>query len=162
MKYYNKEWHRQYYKKNKAKIQKYQKEYRKKNKAKIQKYKKEYRKKNKAKIIISSCKYYDANAEKLILKSKNNYKDNKDKIKKQMLEYIHNHPEKNKIRTRTHRAVKNGLLLKKPCQKCGYLKVEAHHINYKDHLKIVWLCTKHHKLLHKRENRKRKISKIKD
>lgn len=42
-------------------------------------------------------------------------------------------------------ALKIGKLIKKPCKKCGSLKVEAHHNDYNFPLKVIWFCPKHHR-----------------
>lgn len=40
--------------------------------------------------------------------------------------------------------VKQGRLIKQPCQVCGEKKVEAHHDDYAQPINIVWVCKKHH------------------
>jgi hypothetical protein len=42
------------------------------------------------------------------------------------------------------RAIKYGRLIKNPCEKCGGLKVDAHHDDYSRPLDVRWLCRKHH------------------
>ena len=39
-------------------------------------------------------------------------------------------------------------LEKKPCEKCGEIKAEAHHEDYDKPLDVVWLCHKHHREIH--------------
>ncbi len=46
------------------------------------------------------------------------------------------------------RAVRKGMVYKVPCVVCGESKVEAHHVDYDKPLDIIWLCSKHHRLLH--------------
>ncbi len=48
-----------------------------------------------------------------------------------------------------NRVVAAGKIKKEPCKKCGYTKVEAHHDDYTKPLEIIWLCRRHHILLHK-------------
>ena len=50
-----------------------------------------------------------------------------------------------KIRARknVYDAVRRGDLKKKPCH-CGSKKVEAHHKDYAEPLKVTWLCKRHH------------------
>lgn len=43
-----------------------------------------------------------------------------------------------------HRAIKDGRLVKQPCEICGNVDVEAHHDDYSQPLSIRWLCKKHH------------------
>lgn len=54
----------------------------------------------------------------------------------------------------TNNALRDGIITKKPCKKCGDKKVQAHHKNYFEPLKITWLCRachaqEHHK--HKKD-----------
>ena len=55
--------------------------------------------------------------------------------------------QKVNTRVRTYMAIKQGKLEKLPCQVCGDKKSEAHHPDYSNHLLIIWLCNKHHKML---------------
>jgi len=57
--------------------------------------------------------------------------------------------EKLNIRRITRRAIKKGLLLKRPCEVCGDFDVQAHHFDYNQPLKISWLCQKHHLAWHR-------------
>ena len=41
-----------------------------------------------------------------------------------------------------------GRIFKKPCKVCGDLNVEAHHEDYSKPLDVVWLCHKHHGVVH--------------
>jgi hypothetical protein len=47
------------------------------------------------------------------------------------------------------RAIKSGLLDRKPCLVCGAAKSEAHHESYDRPIDVTWLCTIHHKARHK-------------
>lgn len=55
---------------------------------------------------------------------------------------------KNKSRLVTKYAIKVGFLKKQPCRACGNIKVDAHHVNYKNPMSIWWLCKKHHTETH--------------
>ena len=86
---------------------------------------------------------------------RNYYQLHKEEIrerhKKYMQTYLSNPEEKikNKARNTVSRAIKGGKLERLPCQKCGELKVQAHHEDYSKPLEVVWLCTIHHKEIHK-------------
>ena len=41
-------------------------------------------------------------------------------------------------------AVRDGRLIKLPCQVCGKEKSEGHHEDYSKPLEVVWLCPRHH------------------
>ncbi len=63
------------------------------------------------------------------------------------------HYSSNQFRARllVHTSVKRGILVRKPCEVCGELKVHAHH--YKGYerenwLDVKWLCPFHHNLVH--------------
>jgi ribosomal protein S27AE len=45
-------------------------------------------------------------------------------------------------------AVRNGSLLRKPCEVCGEGKSEAHHDDYTKPLNVRWLCRLHHVATH--------------
>lgn len=53
-------------------------------------------------------------------------------------------PGKNRARQKVSNALRDGRLLRKPCDVCGSLKVEAHHKDYRKYLEVTWLCRKHH------------------
>ncbi len=55
---------------------------------------------------------------------------------------------KNRCRELTQIAIRKGLLLRKPCRICGEKKVDVHHKDYSDPLKIDWLCRLHHRRHH--------------
>ena len=42
------------------------------------------------------------------------------------------------------KALKNGSLIRQPCEVCGSLCSEAHHADYSKPLKVQWFCRKHH------------------
>ena len=47
------------------------------------------------------------------------------------------------------RAIKNGVLVKQPCQMCGSKSfIHAHHDDYSKPLEVMWLCAEHHKARH--------------
>lgn len=72
--------------------------------------------------------------------------------------------EENTIKRAAHiitgNAIRDGKLIKQPCEKCGELKVEAHHYDYSRPLEVNWLCKKCHAEHHKLERTTRR--KVKD
>lgn len=40
---------------------------------------------------------------------------------------------------------KRGLLVPKPCEVCGVVKVERHHEDYSNPYHVRWLCARHHR-----------------
>ena len=45
-------------------------------------------------------------------------------------------------------ALKAGTLEQLPCEVCGDLKVDAHHLDYSKQLSVRWLCRRHHSSEH--------------
>lgn len=56
---------------------------------------------------------------------------------------------KSKARSKLRNLIANGKLLRKPCEVCGATPSEAHHADYRRATIVWWLCSYHHKLLHK-------------
>lgn len=59
-------------------------------------------------------------------------------------------PWKERARTQVHRALRAGLLVKKPCEVCGSEKAQAHHDDYSKPLEVRWLCHPHHMEHHRK------------
>ncbi len=49
-------------------------------------------------------------------------------------------------------ALRRGLVNRQPCVVCGHPKTDGHHPDYSRPADVVWLCRRHHKAAHKREN----------
>lgn len=60
------------------------------------------------------------------------------------------HPEKSAAHSKVAHALKRGVLSKRPCEKCGDPRSEAHHDDYSKPLDVRWLCRpchmEHHRL----------------
>jgi hypothetical protein len=59
-------------------------------------------------------------------------------------------PEKTKARNAVSNAIRDGRLLRQPCEVCGQ-KAQAHHHDYSKPLDVQWLCFKHHRAEHGQE-----------
>lgn len=59
------------------------------------------------------------------------------------------YPGKNRARWKVRTALERGKLIRLPCKKCG-AKAQAHHTDYRKPLEVIWLCTTHHKEIHKK------------
>lgn len=61
--------------------------------------------------------------------------------------------ERNGLKRAAHilvgNAIRDGKLMKQPCEKCGSKKAQAHHDDYTKPLDVRWLCTKHHREVHR-------------
>ena len=64
--------------------------------------------------------------------------------------------KKNPLKRKAHdavaRALRAGVIKKKPCRICKSKNVEAHHEDYSKPLKVIWFCNKHHAEHHLKEN----------
>jgi ribosomal protein S27AE len=68
--------------------------------------------------------------------------------KEQRVKWRTKHPDAYKAQTAAGNAVRDGRLLKLPCEVCGDERVHAHHNDYSKPLEVVWLCAKCHHRLH--------------
>lgn len=56
---------------------------------------------------------------------------------------------KNRCRALSRKAIKEGILVKSPCEVCGTENdVHVHHEDYTKPLEVSWLCRSHHEQLH--------------
>lgn len=74
------------------------------------------------------------------------------KYKKTYAKWVDNpkRKERQKAYRCVYKAIKNGFLIRLPCEICGKKKAEAHHNSYlpKDVLRITWMCKLHHEEWH--------------
>jgi hypothetical protein len=59
-----------------------------------------------------------------------------------------NKPGTMSARYAVRNAIRNGRLIRLPCEKCGNKKSEAHHDDYRKKLDVRWLCFRHHREAH--------------
>ena len=57
-------------------------------------------------------------------------------------------PEKQRARETLKNHIRAGSIKEEPCAICGETKTEGHHVDYSDPLNVIWLCKKHHELIH--------------
>jgi hypothetical protein len=79
-------------------------------------------------------------------------KNNRAKLNKISSEWGKRNRVKTRAQASARRAIKKGILKKKCCEVCSNKKVEAHHPNYNEPLKVVWLCRQHHAEVHRKYN----------
>ena len=68
---------------------------------------------------------------------------------KAKLNFIVRNPKKRQCHVAVHNALRDGVLVKRPCEVCGAENVEAHHNDYNKPLEVRWLCKKHHDEWHR-------------
>jgi hypothetical protein len=76
---------------------------------------------------------------------------------KALRKQIERFPEKYKARNTLRNAVRDGKVVKLPCEVCGDPKSEGHHEDYSKPLDVKWLCNKHHQIAHKEKKAREKI-----
>lgn len=57
-------------------------------------------------------------------------------------------PKKYAAHIAVQRALNQGKIAKQPCEICADPKVDAHHDDYSQPLRVRWLCRSHHNRLH--------------
>ncbi len=57
------------------------------------------------------------------------------------------------VRKKTLREIKLGRLIRRPCEVCAEIIVEAHHDDYSKPLEVRWLCGHHHREHHMMQRR---------
>ena len=71
-------------------------------------------------------------------------------------------PPENSLRERARqaarRALKSGVLVNRPCERCGNPSVQLHHEDYAHRLDVMWLCTVHHADRHRERVREQGVS----
>lgn len=73
--------------------------------------------------------------------------------KRAAMGYLKDHrrrePEKYKARQAVNNAIRDGTLVRKPCEVCGATEgVEGHHDDYSKPLDVRWFCFEHHRQYH--------------
>lgn len=106
-------------------------------------------------IPFSKCKicynkkcrdYRNSEHGKKIIAKNDARKERKKKKRLACKEWKLRNPNKYKAQTALYNAIRDKRITKKPCEICGNIKVEGHHISYeqKDWFNVRWLCKKHH------------------
>lgn len=60
---------------------------------------------------------------------------------------------RNVVRNITNKAVRRGIIKKRPCEHCGAKKVDCHHVDYDQPFVVLWLCRRCHWIEHVRLDR---------
>jgi hypothetical protein len=65
-------------------------------------------------------------------------------MRRSRAKWLRNNPIKRAAHTITGNAIRDGKLIRQPCEVCGEEKVDAHHDDYNYPMSVRWLCRKHH------------------
>lgn len=64
--------------------------------------------------------------------------------------YVNRNRKKNRAKDQVYRAIKSGKIERNPCEVCGsWDHIHAHHDDYDKPLEVRFLCSKHHRELHR-------------
>lgn len=77
------------------------------------------------------------------------------------IKWRRDHPQKVAAHQRVARAIKQGKVLRLPCERCGSDKTQAHHEDYTKPLEVSWLCAFHHGERHRELNREKRAANLK-
>lgn len=91
--------------------------------------------------------YREKNIEKVRKYDRDRFKNDENRrsyAMKSMKEQRKKYPDRYKARTAVNNAVRDGLILKKPCCVCGNVNSTAHHEDYEKPLEVIWVCLVHH------------------
>lgn len=68
-----------------------------------------------------------------------------------LAKYFSRYPDKRAAHKATGNAIRDGRIIRQPCEQCGSKQVQAHHDDYSRPLDVRWLCVTHHNEHHVRE-----------
>lgn len=109
---------------------------------------KRYYERHKQKCLEAAKAYIQAHPEQRKETCKRYYRNHIEKESERQSKYIENNPEKYKAHQLVRKAILNGELSPRPCEKCGAEKTSAHHDDYTKPLEVRWLCHSCHMELH--------------
>lgn len=78
--------------------------------------------------------------------------ERKEQIKKYQQNRRKLHSKKYKVHYQVSNAIRDGRLVRLPCEVCGDTKSQGHHPDYRSPLKVKWLCRKHHLEIHNKKS----------
>ena len=76
-------------------------------------------------------------------------RENPEKTADRISRWQQANPEKHRAHVAVMNAIRHGKIVSQPCVVCGDKKSEGHHPDYSKPLEVVWLCRKHHMMLHR-------------
>jgi hypothetical protein len=65
--------------------------------------------------------------------------------------FFERNPDRFEVKRIVKNALRQGVLIKQPCEVCGDPKTQGHHDDYSKPLSVRWLCQKHHWDIHRQE-----------
>ncbi len=72
----------------------------------------------------------------------------RERVKRSIVDYKRRNAEKVRAQEIIRQDILLGRLKRGPCAVCGKEKAQGHHPDYSKPHEVVWLCSKHHQLMH--------------
>ncbi len=73
----------------------------------------------------------------------------KEAVRRARQSFIKHHPKTREAPIAVGNAVRDGKLIKMPCEICGNTNAHGHHDDYNKPLDVRWLCVTHHAQWHR-------------
>ena len=120
--------------------------------ARHREYQRQYKNRYPLRVKASAKRWRDQNPEKVKRGKYESRKANPETHRKYGVRWARSHPIHKTAWEAVYRAVKTGKLVKpESCESCAVrCDVEAHHPDYREKLKVIWLCEDCHRKRHKR------------
>lgn len=117
-------------------------------------YSQEWLKNNPEKRKVWRTEWNENNREKTRETNRKSYERHSSKRKSYRIEYYHTHKNMESARRKVRQAIQCGKIMPYFCEVCGK-SAEAHHDDYSKPLDVRWLCSIHHKRLHREKDNDR-------
>jgi len=114
----------------------------------LREYEKRKRAANPEKFRERSREFYKKHKERRMSGTKKAYLADRENRLEKMRAYDMADNRRRLARRAVSKAIKDGRLIKCPCEVCGDANTEAHHDDYDKPLDVRWLCRSHHRLHH--------------
>ena len=96
------------------------------------------------------------------IKARKEYQTNKpEAVVKGKKQWAKRNPFKRQAHFAVSNVIRDGKLVKQPCEKCGNTIAQAHHDDYTKPLDVRWLCVFHHNEYHKLERQRQREQSVK-
>lgn len=111
-----------------------------------------YYARNREKVLAQVRAYREANIERIREYDRERAKTPKvrQRINDVVARWKAANPEKRRAHTTLSNAIRDGKIVRQPCEVCGSERSHGHHDDYSKPLEVRWLCAVHHAEQHRR------------
>lgn len=102
---------------------------------------------NRDRIVARQKRWYEANRERLseVQRQQRATPEGREAMRRYSKEQTVREPEKKRARRVISNGIRDGRIVRQPCQFCGNEKSQAHHEDYSKPLEVIWACFKCHR-----------------